>query len=131
MRPVATLEARVVGLRKLAPGEAVGYGGAYVADGETCVAVLGIGYADGVPRCLSGAEVAYRGQRLPVIGRISMDLMQVDASTVADAIALGDRVEIFGGTIGVDEVAAWANTISYEILAGVGSRVPRCLERCP
>ena len=128
MRPVTTLEARVIALRSLAPGEAVGYGGTYVADAETCVAVLGIGYADGVPRRLSGAEVACRGERLPVIGRISMDLMQVDATAVADAIALGDPVEIFGRTIGIDEVAAWANTISYEILANIGSRVPTFFE---
>ena len=126
MRPVASLEAKVVALRHLGPGETVGYGDAYVTDGETCVAVLGIGYADGVPRRLHGAEVAYRGTRLPVIGRTSMDFMHADATAVADAIALGDWVEIFGRTVGVDETAAWADTISYEILTGIGNRVPRC-----
>ena len=127
LQTVATLEARVIALRILGPGQAVGYGGTYTTDGEkTCVAVLGIGYADGVPRRLQGAEVAYRGTRLPVIGRISMDLMHADATAVADAIALGDWVEIFGHTVSVDETAAWADTICYEILAGIGNRVPRC-----
>ena len=126
MRRVAQLEARVLALRTLPHGEPVGYGGTYKTDGETRVAVLGIGYADGVPRRLQNADVAYRGQRLPVIGRISMDMMHVDASAVASAISLGDWVEIFGDTVGVEEIATWADTISYEILAGVGSRVRRC-----
>ena len=126
MHRVACLEARVMALRKLGDDEPVGYGSTYHTDGETCVAVLGIGYADGVPRQLQNAEVAYRGERLPVIGRISMDMMQIDASGVADAIVLGDWVEIFGDTISVEETAAWANTISYEILASIGHRVQRC-----
>ena len=126
MRKVAALEAKVIALRSLGPGEAVGYGDTYTTDGDTCVAVLGIGYADGVPRRLHGAEVAYRGTRLPVIGRVSMDVMHADATAVADAIALGDWVEIFGHAVSVDETAAWADTISYEILAGIGNRVPRC-----
>lgn len=126
MRVVATLEARVIALRTVAGGERVGYGGAYVADSETCLAVLGIGYADGVRRGLRGAEVAWRGSRLPVVARISMDMMHVDATAVRARIAVGDWVELFGASVGVEEVAAWADTISYEILAGIGRRVPRC-----
>ena len=126
MRRVASLEARVLALRNLAHGEPVGYGSVYRTDGETRVAVLGIGYADGVPRQLRNAEVAYRGERLPVIGRISMDMMHVDASAVANAMLLGDWVEIFGDTVSVEETATWANTISYDILGGVGQRVQRC-----
>lgn len=126
MCAVAALEARVVALRDVADGEAVGYGGTYTTDGDTRVAVLGIGYADGVPRRLRGAEVAYEGTRLPVIGRVSMDLMHIDASAVARTLAPGDWVEIFGHTVSVDETAAWADTISYEVLAGIGNRVTRC-----
>lgn len=126
MRPVARLEARVVALRTVPAGEGVGYGSAYVADGETQLAVLGIGYADGIRRCLQGAEVAYRGTRLPVVARVSMDMMHVDATAVAGQIALGDWVEIFGGEVALEEVAVWANTINYEILTGIGPRVPRC-----
>ena len=126
MRPVATLEARVVGLRDVRDGEPVGYGGTFTAAGETRIAVLGMGYADGIPRQLAiGAEVAYRGTRLPVVARVSMDLTHVDATAVAARIAVGDWVEVFGHTVGVDETAAWASTISYEVLTRIGTRVAR------
>ena len=126
MRPVATLEARVVGLHTIAAGEPVGYGGTFRAARETSIAVLGIGYADGIPRAMSNrGVVASRGQRLPVIGRISMDLMHVDATSARSSIAVGDWVEIFGRTVRVDDVAAAAATIPYEVLAGIGSRVYR------
>ena len=126
MHAAAVLEAKIIALRDLSDGEAVGYGGAYTTDGDMRVAVLGIGYADGVPRRLRGAEVAYRGTRLPVIGRVSMDLMHIDVTAIASRVALGDWVEVFGRTVRVEETAAWADTISYEVLAGIGNRVPRC-----
>lgn len=126
MRPVATLEARVMALRSVRAGEPVGYGGAFVAAGETRAAVLGIGYADGVPRRMVGAEAAYEGSRLPVIGRVSMDMMHVDASSVAERIAVGDWVQIFGRSVRVQEVAAWADTIDYDVLTRLGARVHRC-----
>lgn len=126
MRPVARLEARVMALRTVPAGEGVGYGSSYVTDGEALLAVLGIGYADGMRRCLQGAEVAHRGMRLPVVGQVSMDMTHVDATAVSAQIAVGDWVEIFGGDVALEEVATWANTISYEILTGIGPRVPRC-----
>ena len=123
---VATLEARVVALRTVPAGEPVGYGGTFKTDAETRIAVLGIGYADGVPRALSNrAEVAYRGTRLRAVGRVSMDLTHIDATPVRERIAVGDWVEIFGGTVGVDEIAAAAGTIGYEVLTGIGARVAR------
>ena len=126
MRTVATLQAKVVALRDVAAGETVGYGGTYTARRKTRIAVLGVGYADGVPRGLaSDAEVACRGMRLPVVGRVSMDLMHIDVSAIAETVALGDWVEIFGSTVGLDEVAAWSGTISYEILTRIGPRVRR------
>jgi alanine racemase len=126
MRPVATLEARVIALRDAVDGEPVGYGGTYKTFGDTRIGVLGIGYADGVPRLASNrAEVASDGTYLPVIGRISMDLTQIDA-TAADGLAVGDWVEVFGPTISIDDFAAWADTISYEVLTGIGNRVRRC-----
>ncbi len=126
MHTVATLEAKVLALRDVVPGEPVGYGGAYTTSTRIRVAVLGMGYADGARRWLRDAEVAYQGTRLPVVGRISMDTTQVDATAVADNIALGDWVEIFGRTLSVDEAATRAGTISYELLTGIGSRVGRC-----
>ena len=126
MSPVVTLEARVVALRTVPGGEPVGYGGAYTSQRATRIAVLGAGYADGIPWGLSAdARVAYRGNRLPVVGRVSMDLLHVDASDLRDDLALGDWVEIFGRAIGVDETAAWAGTISYELLTRLGSRPQR------
>lgn len=126
MHPVATLQARVVALRTVPAGEPVGYGGTFRTAAPAAIAVLGIGYADGVPRALSNrASVGYRGKRLPVAGRVSMDLLQVDATTVEETVGVGDWMEVFGPTVGVDEVARWASTIAYEVLAGIGSRVAR------
>ena len=126
MHVVATLEARVIALRTVAAGQPVGYGGDYVTGGEARIAVLGIGYADGIPSRLPGAEAAYRGVRLPVVARVSMDMMHVDASAVAERIAVGDWVQLFGRTVRVQEVAAWGNTIDYQVLSCIGARVPRC-----
>ena len=126
MLPVATLEARVVALRTVPKGQPIGYGGTYTTQQATRIAVLGAGYADGIPRSLSpDARVAYRGRRLPVVGRVSMDLLHVDASDVESGIALGDWVEVFGRTVGIDETAAWAGTISYELLTRSGGRLQR------
>ncbi|MCY3814228.1 MAG: alanine racemase [Gammaproteobacteria bacterium] len=126
MRPVATLEARVVGLRTVGAGEPVGYGGTFQTTRESRIAVLGVGYADGVPRAVSNrGAVACRGQRLPVIGRISMDLMHVDVTAARSPVAVGDWLEVFGHTVRVDDVAAAAGTIPYEVLTGIGSRVVR------
>lgn len=126
MRPVATLEARVLGLRSVRPGQPVGYGGTFRTAHETRVAVLGAGYADGVPRAISNrGVVAYQGQRLPVIGRISMDLMHVDVTAARSPVAVGDWLEVFGRTVRVDDVAAAAGTIPYEVLTGIGPRVVR------
>ena len=81
---------------------------------------------DGIPRALSNrGVVASRGQRLPVVGRISMDLMHVDATPARSPIAVGDWVEIFGRTVRIDDVAAAAGSIPYEVLTGIGSRVGR------
>ena len=126
MSAVATFEARVLALRTVGAGQPIGYGSSYTTEGETRIAVLAAGYADGIPRGLSSdARVAFGGSRLPVVGRVSMDLLHVDATAQAQAVSLGDWMEIFGGTVGVDETAAWADTISYELLARIGERVRR------
>ena len=122
---VATLEAQVVGLRDVPPGEPVGYGGTFVTERATRLAVIGIGYADGFSRRLTGGEVAFGGVRLPVPGRVSMDLAQVDATRVAQHIQIGDWVEVFGNTIHLEEHAARSGTIGYEALTAIGARVQR------
>lgn len=124
MRCVATLEGQVLQVRAVRAGEAVGYGGAGSLARDGVVAIVGIGYADGVPRLLSGqGAIAFRGQRLPFVGRVSMDLTHVDAT--GTPLRKGDWVEFFGARVSVDEVARQAQTIAYEVLAGIGNRVVR------
>ena len=126
-RPVATLEAPVLQIRKLAAGEPVGYGAAWQSDRPRRLAVLGIGYADGLPRRLSNCgEVVVRGRRCPVVGRVSMDLTTVDV-TDCDA-RTGDWVELFGRQLAIDAVAKTADTIAYELLTGIAPRVARIFE---
>ena len=125
MRCVATLEGEVLQVRNVPADMSVGYGAAHVTERDTVVAVVGIGYADGVPRALSNrGRVALENTRAPIVGRVSMDLTLVDVTDLP-SVRPGDWIEIFGHTIGIDEVAAWADTISYEILTGVGNRVSR------
>jgi len=126
LEPVASLFTTVSQIRSVAAGESIGYGGHAILDRATRVATLGIGYADGFRRVLGNgrASVYAHGKRMPVIGNVCMDMIMVDASACPD-LAIGDDVEIFGRHIRLEEVAAWAETISYEVLAGVSSRVKR------
>lgn len=132
MRQVVMLEGVVMQIRELAPGDVVGYGATWEARRPSRIALLGAGYKDGIPRGLSSgladhpAHVAVDGVRCPVIGRVSMDMMAVDVTDrPAGSIAPGTRAEILGRTISLDEVAGWAETISYEVLARLGGRFAR------
>lgn len=125
LRCVATLEGEVLQVRKVPAGVPVGYGATHVTARDTVIAVVGIGYADGVPRALSNrGQVACGKVRVPIVGRVSMDLTLADV-TGLPPVQPGDWIEFFGHSIGVDEVAAWADTIGYEILTGLGARVSR------
>jgi alanine racemase len=127
MQPVVTLEARVMQIREVAAGTPVGYGGSFVTTGPSRLAILGVGYADGYSRLLSNnAHVLVAGQLCPVVGRVSMDLTIVDVSGVDVAdVTEGDWVELIGNHISIDEVASQAQTIAYEVLTGLGKRLPR------
>jgi len=124
---VATLTAPILQLHDVTEPEPVGYGATYVANPPARIAVVGIGYADGYPRNLgNNGTAAVQGQRVPVVGRISMDLISIDVAALPrEAVTVGDAVELIGPTIGVDEVATAAGTISYEILTGMGRRLVR------
>jgi alanine racemase len=131
LRPAMTLRARVAAVRTLAAGDAVGYGAAYRAARPTRVATLRVGYADGVPVAASDrGSVWLAGRRHPVVGRVSMDFVGVEIGDTE--VAVGDEAILFGegpeGGLPVEEVAAAAGTISYELLVRVGSRVPRVYE---
>lgn len=128
LAPVMTLESRLIAVRTLQPGETVGYGGTWTADRPTRMGVVSIGYGDGYPRhAPNGTPAAVNGVRVPTIGRVSMDMLALDLDAVPDAEA-GDPVELWGAQVPVDEVAAWAGTIGYELLTGVTARVPRCYD---
>jgi len=124
--PAMRLMARVTLVRTLPAGHGVSYGSAFVTTRETRVATVGIGYGDGYPRSLAGngAEVFVRGRRLPVIGRVTMDQIMVDA-THHPEVAAGDDVELFGANISVVEVARRAKTIPWAVLTGITRRVVR------
>ena len=127
VRPVATLEAMVMQVRQVAPGETAGYGATWRCARPGRVAVLGLGYADGLPRCLSNrGEALVGGRRCPVVGRVSMDLTVVDVTDTS--AAAGDWAQVFGPELPVDEVARRADTIAYELLTAISPRVQRVHE---
>jgi alanine racemase len=127
MEAVVTLAAPILQLRELDEPQPVGYGATYVASPPARLAVVGIGYADGYPRNLGNVGIAAVNQRrVPVVGRVSMDLICVDVGALPrNSVRAGDLAELIGPTVGLDEVAAAAGTISYEILTGLGRRVER------
>jgi len=124
LHPAMRLYSRVVRTARVGPGTAVSYGAAHRTKTSTTIATIACGYADGYPR-LAGerGEVLIRGQRHRIAGRVCMDHLMVDVGD--HPVAAGDVAQLFGDAISADEVAAWAHTISYEILCGVGLRVPR------
>lgn len=125
LRPVMSLESELISVRTLAAGEQVGYGGSWTAEKPTPMGIVSVGYGDGYPRHAgTGTPAWVNGCRVNLIGRVSMDMLAIDLSGVPDA-RIGDKVELWGAHVGVDEVARHAGTIAYELLTGVTARVPR------
>jgi alanine racemase len=125
LSPVMTLETAVIALRDVPPGEGVGYGATWRAKRPSRIAILAAGYADGVPRHLpSGAPVLIGSRRAPLAGRVSMDMIAVDVTDLP-SVAVGERAVLWGEGLPVDEVAARAGTIAYELFCRVAPRVPR------
>ena len=123
--PLMTLKTRVVSLRELAQGTCVSYGCTHVLSRDSRIAVLPIGYADGLDRLLSNlGEVSVHGVRAPILGRICMDLCMVDVTGIPD-VRTGDEVIVFGPQLPLEEKAAAVGTIQYEMLCGISRRVPR------
>jgi alanine racemase len=128
LRPVMTLAGTVANVRRVPAGAGVSYGFTHRTSEPTTLALVPLGYADGVPRAASNrAQVLIGGTRYPVVGRIAMDQFLVDVG--GDAVRVGDEVVLWGdsatGAPSVEEWAAWAGTINYEIVTRVGQRVPR------
>ena len=126
MLPVIRLEAPVLQIREIPAGASVGYGASFVAARPSRIATIAVGYADGYLRSLSGLGVAaYRDIILPMVGRVSMDLITLDV-TDAPGIAPGDVLHLIGGAApSPDDLAARAGTIGYEILTSLGDRYRR------
>jgi alanine racemase len=129
LRPVLSWKTRVLQVKELPPDSSVGYGRTFVTKRKSSIATLPVGYADGYRRLLSNRGAALvRGKRAPVVGRISMDLTMIDVTDIR-GVSQGDEVVLLGRqgeeTISADELAGWAETISYEILTSISARVPR------
>lgn len=123
LRPVMSLCSTVFAVREVAPGEAVGYGGTWIAQRPSRLGLVAMGYADGYPRTVTpGTALLVEGHRCPLAGRVSMDMLMLDL-TDHPSLGIGATVECWGPTLSVNEVARAAGTISYELLCGV-RRVP-------
>ncbi len=125
LRAAMTFQARLIAVRALAAGEAVGYGAAWRAPRDLPLGTVAAGYGDGYPRaCPSGTPVHVRGRPAALAGRVSMDLITLDLSAAPGAVP-GDAVTLWGGDLPVETVAAAAGTIPYELLTRLGGRVER------
>ena len=126
LRPIATLQARVIRVKEIEAGEGVSYNSTFVAKRKTLVATLGIGYADGLPRELGNKiNVSFGKFPAPVIGTICMDLVCVDVTEVTLPVVEGQWATLFGQQGELIEWAKHCRTIPYEILCGIGNRVKR------
>jgi alanine racemase len=132
MRAVVRLEGRVVQVRDVEPGDTVGYSAIWTARRPTRLAIIALGYADGLPRAASaldakpGAEAVVAGRPCPLAGRVSMDLLAVDVTDLPEGKPRrGDTVALLDDTIGVDDLASHAGTIAYEVLTNLGRRYHR------
>ncbi|MFQ5787195.1 MAG: alanine racemase [Thermodesulfobacteriota bacterium] len=126
LKPVMKLKTKIIQLKKISAGVPVSYGGTFITKRSTVIATLPIGYADGYMRTLSNrSKVSINGHYAPVVGKVCMDLTMVDVTDVS-GVKVGDEVTLFGDEkVSVDDVARWADTISYEILSITGKRVSR------
>jgi len=132
LKPVLSLRTTIVQLRTIPRGGTVSYNGTFVATRSTRIAVLPIGYADGYSRLLSHrGSVLIQGRRAPIVGLVCMDMIMVDVTDLA-SVQVGETATLIGQqgqeSISADEVANWMGTIPYEVLCGIGSRVPRLYE---
>jgi len=124
LTPAMTIKSHIVSVKEIEAGQSVGYGRTFRAQRKTRLATIPVGYADGYPRLLSNqGYVLINGQKAPVVGNVCMDMFMVDITDI-DA-GDGDKVILMGKDIDADTIAKMCQTISYEIICGIGSRVKR------
>ena len=126
-KPVAILTARILQLRRVDKGESVGYAATFRARRPSTLATAALGYADGLMRSIGNRGfAAIDGVRVPIVGRVSMDLVTLDVTDApAAALAVGQEVEFLGDTISLEDFAFAARSANYEVLTSLGARVPR------
>jgi len=123
LKPVMTLQCDLIAINQCSRGESVGYGGTWTCPEDMPVGVAAIGYGDGYPcHARNGTPVLLRGQRVPLAGQVSMDMLCLDLRRCNDA-RVGDQVTLWGEGLPVEEIAAWAGTIPYELICSVTGRV--------
>ena len=127
MEEVIRLQGRVSQVRELEAGETVGYGATYSSARPARIATITVGYANGYPRNLGNkAYVSINGNKVPIIGRVSMDLITVDVSAIDNpSVEPGTLADVIGGDIDLDELASLAGTVGYELMTGLGRGLPR------
>jgi alanine racemase len=126
LKQTGTLKTTIAQIKDIPAGESVGYGRAFVAEKDTRIATISIGYADGYPRNVGHgkAHVLLNGKEAKVVGVVCMDMCMIDISHIPDAKE-GDEVIVFGPQLPLTQIAAWAETIPYEIMTGISQRVKR------
>jgi alanine racemase len=125
LKPAMTLQSQITAVQNLQPGDVVGYGSTFKADKSMRIGIVACGYADGYPRhAPTGTPILVQGQATRVVGRVSMDMLTVDLSALPDA-GVGSNVILWGDDLPIDDVAAAAGTIGYELMCGLTSRVRR------
>jgi len=125
LQAVMSLISTVIGVRTVEAGESVGYGGGWTAERRSVIATIAMGYGDGYPRMTpNGTPVLVNGQRCPLAGRVSMDMITVDVTDL-EAVQLGDAVELWGKNLSLNEVATCVGTIGYELVTRMPLRTPR------
>ena len=124
LKPVMTLKSAIIAIQQLKAGDTVGYGSLFSADRNMRIGVIACGYADGYPRhAYNGVPVLVEGVRVPMAGRVSMDMLCVDLTNVPHA-SVGSPAVLWGEGLPVEEVAAAAGTVSYELMCALARRVP-------
>lgn len=128
LKPVMILKSKLISVKSCKQGETVGYGATWKCPETMQIGIIAAGYGDGYPRhAKSGTPVYLNNQKIPLIGRVSMDMLAVDLRLCQNP-HIGDEVELWGKHISVDEVAQYAQTISYPLLCGITMRVPRLFQ---
>ena len=125
LRPAMTLQSELISVQQRKKGESIGYGHRWSCPQDMTIGVVAVGYGDGYPRhAPSGTPVLVNGKRAELVGQVSMDMICVDLTSQSSA-TVGDPAVLWGEGLPVEEIAAYADTISYELLCGVTQRVPR------